>query len=144
MSKGKKGGSGAGGEETPFQELLRIYPKKFNQLGLSYPAFAEKMSQFEADDIEFEQLHLWEPTNPNVIQCIFAAIQEAQIDTLKSIRFWKIKAQDEGVRALASFMLQNKTVLIVDLLDNEITPLGCEFLGRALHPSVNQSLTKLM
>merc|ERR1712151_561824 len=132
MSKGKKGGGGAGGEESPFEILCNIYPKKFHHLGIPmYSGFDEKMKQFADEDIEFEQLHLWDPTNPNAIQAMMEAIHEAGVDSLKSIRFWKIKAQDEGVRALSNFMTQNKTVQIVDLLDNEITPLGCEFLGRA-------------
>jgi len=113
---GEKGGGGAGGEESPFEILINIYPKKFHQLGIPmYAGFDDKMKQFLEEDIEFEQLHLWEPTNPNAIQAMMEAIKDAQIDTLKSIRFWKIKAQDEGVRALSSFMTQNKTVQIVDL-----------------------------
>lgn len=142
MSKQKKQGGGDG--ESPFETLCMIYEKRFREMGIPmYPAFQEKMNQMQEDDVEFEQLHLWEPTNPNALQVIFAAIHEAKIDTLKSVRFWKIKAQDEGVRALSKYMMQNKTVEVVDLLDNEITPLGCEFLGRALHPSCNETTRKL-
>ena len=106
MSKQKKQGGGDG--ESPFETLCTTYEKMFKNMGIPmYPAFQEKMNQMQEDDVEFEQLHLWEPTNPNALQVIFAAIHEAKIDTLKSIRFWKIKAQDEGVRALSKFMMQN-------------------------------------
>lgn len=143
MSKGKKGGA-AGDGESPFETLMNIYPKKFKQNDIPmYHAFDEKMKLLMDEDGELVQLHLWEPTNPNAIQAIFAAIHDAKIDTLISIRFWKIKAQDEGIRAQSTYMIANKTVEVVDVLDNEITPLGCEFLGRAIHPTVNLTQKKL-
>ena len=74
-----------------------------------------------------------------------------RLDTLKSIRLWRVKAADEGVRSIANYLQGNKTVTILDLMDNGITALGitvlnlgCEFLGKALHPSSNQTLQKLM
>jgi protein phosphatase 1 regulatory subunit 37 len=63
----------------------------------------------------------------------------------KSIRLWKTGCQDEGVRSICQYLQINPNVLILELLDNEITPLGCEFLSRVLHPSakLNLSILKL-
>ena len=33
-----------------------------------------------------------------------------------------------------------KTTLFLELLDNKITPLGCEFISRALHPKMNPTI----
>jgi hypothetical protein len=58
MSKAKKGGAGAGGDESAMEVLMSIYPKKFYQLGIPmYQGFDEKMKQFMDEDIEFEQVH---------------------------------------------------------------------------------------
>ena len=51
-----------------------------------------------------------------------------------SIRLWKTYCEDEGVRALCEFLDKNNSVMCLDLLDNKISPLGCEFLGRTLRP----------
>ena len=51
-----------------------------------------------------------------------------------SIRLWKTFCEDEGVRAVCQYLEVGKNVAFLELLDNNITPLGCEFLSRALHP----------
>ena len=51
-----------------------------------------------------------------------------------SIRFWKTFCEDEGVRAICQFLAIGKNVAFLELLDNKITPLGCEFISKALHP----------
>ena len=52
-----------------------------------------------------------------------------------SIRLWKTYCEDEGVRAICEFLrIRCSPVLILELLDNKITSLGCEFIGRTLTP----------
>ena len=54
-----------------------------------------------------------------------------------TIRFWKTYVEDEGVRAICQFLeIQKSKVEILELLDNKITKLGCEFLSRVLHPTM--------
>jgi hypothetical protein len=74
-----------------------------------------------------------------------------RINTIVSIRLWKIKAGDEGIRSVCNFLNKNLTVTILDVMDNGLTPLGrsvlslgCEFLGGAMHPASNVTLKKLM
>ena len=52
----------------------------------------------------------------------------------KSIRLWKAACQDEGVRWTCNYIAMCAQVQILELLDNDITPLGCEFIGRLLNP----------
>ena len=52
----------------------------------------------------------------------------------QSVRLWKTYCEDEGVRALCTFLERCVTVLVLELLDNKITHLGCEFLGKTLTP----------
>jgi hypothetical protein len=61
----------------------------------------------------------------------------------KSIRFWKTYCEDEGVRAICQYLELGKPVATLELLDNKITPLGCEFISRALQPKMNPSLLVL-
>ena len=61
---------------------------------------------------------------------------------LKKLRLWKVKAQDEGMRVICNFVDKCNTLEYLDLLDNEVSPLGCEFLCKTLINS-NCSLIKL-
>ena len=38
------------------------------------------------------------------------------------------------MRAICEFLVGNGSVLCMELMDNKITPLGCEFIGRTLMP----------
>ena len=58
----------------------------------------------------------------------------------RSIRLWKTYCEDEGIRSVCQFLELGKGTTCLELLDNKITPLGCEFLGRILHPKANTML----
>lgn len=51
-----------------------------------------------------------------------------------SFRLWKTYCEDEGVRSLCSFLERCNSILVLELLDNKLTYLGCEFLGKTLTP----------
>lgn len=44
---------------------------------------------------------------------------------MKSIRLWKIKTGDIGIEGLEKYLKEFNQVEILDLLDNNITSLGC-------------------
>ena len=43
---------------------------------------------------------------------------------LKQLRLWKVNAGDEGVRSICNYMLKERTIEYLDLLDNKIGLLG--------------------
>jgi Ran GTPase-activating protein (RanGAP) involved in mRNA processing and transport len=49
-----------------------------------------------------------------------------------SVRLWKAKCEDEGVRLVCNFLLQSKSIKVLELLDAELSMLGCEFLSNIL------------
>lgn len=53
---------------------------------------------------------------------------------------WKTFCEDEGVRAVVQCLMQIKTVFKLDLLDNKMTYLGCEFISNLIHPKANCNL----
>lgn len=56
---------------------------------------------------------------------------------------WKTKCEDEGVRAICQYIPINKSVTTLEILDNNVTSLGCEFLGKLLTPKMGTNLTVL-
>jgi len=61
-----------------------------------------------------------------------AAVQ-AKYKHCNSIRLWRTKCEDEGVRQIMLFMSMAKTVQVLELLDAELTLVGCEMISKALH-----------
>jgi Ran GTPase-activating protein (RanGAP) involved in mRNA processing and transport len=47
------------------------------------------------------------------------------------------------VRAICQYLELGKPVKFLELLDNKITPLGCEFISRALHPKMASQIEVL-
>lgn len=60
------------------------------------------------------------------------AMTSADYQHCKSIRLWRSKAQDEGARLVAAYVKRFKNCIVLELLDCEVTSLGCEFLNDAL------------
>ena len=58
----------------------------------------------------------------------------------KSIRFWKTNCEDEGVRSIMMYAKNCPNLVILELLDNGITKLGCEFLSKILMPEARLNL----
>jgi len=44
------------------------------------------------------------------------------------------------VRAVCQYLEVSKAVAFLELLDNNITPLGCEFLSKAMHPKLSPQI----
>lgn len=53
---------------------------------------------------------------------------------------WKTFCEDEGVRAVCQCLIHIKTVFKLDLLDNKMTSLGCEFVSNLMHPKSNTNI----
>ena len=77
---------------------------------------------------------MWEELGWIGVKAITDSLKQVAYPHLQSIRLWKTYCEDEGVRAICSFLEKSNTVQCLELLDDKVTPLGCEFIGRALTP----------
>lgn len=71
------------------------------------------------------------------------ALLEIKYDKLKSLRFWKCNIEDNGLRYICNYLMANKSVETLEIMDNNITALGCEFLGRVLKQEVDSQISTL-
>lgn len=65
------------------------------------------------------------------------ALCDLNYQHLKVIRLWKVDLQDEGLRSICNYVDKMETIEYLDLMDNKITALGCEFLGKTLRNDKN-------
>ena len=61
---------------------------------------------------------------------------------LKSLRIWEGELGDEGVRNIVKFIIEtnNSSLKLIELLNCNIGPLGCEFISRIFEPSLPCSM----
>ena len=57
---------------------------------------------------------------------------------LKFLRIWEGELGDEGVRDIVNFIIQtnNSSVKLIEFLNGNIGPLGCEFISRIFEPNL--------
>lgn len=79
------------------------------------------------------------PCTPQHIRPLLEAL--APYGFLKRLAFWSVAVKDEGMSALATYLVSNKTVTSLDVTDIGIGPTGCKALGEALER--NSTLTSL-
>ena len=68
------------------------------------------------------------------------AMIQANYQHCGSIRLWRGKCQDEGARHIANYITRFHNCTVLELLDCNLTPLGCEFLNRAFVPRIGGRL----
>jgi len=88
----------------------------------------------EGDQDYITKYHSWEELGWAGIKAITESLKTVGYNKLFSLRLWKSYIEDEGVRAICDFLHGNVSVLCLELMDNKITPLGCEFIGRTITP----------
>lgn len=133
-------------EETPVNNLLKKHPKIYNKAKIPiYKHFTDKIKEAVEEDTNLAQLHLWQETTPQSVSTMFDCLQKTKVNSIRSLRLWKINAGDEGINALSNYLLENPDLEIIDLLDNNITKNGCLNFGVTLYkqPSLFK-LRKLM
>ena len=73
-------------------------------------------------------------------KAIIDAATTTNYNHITSIRLWAGHIQDEGVRIICGYIVRNKGVETLELLNCDITPLGCEYLNKALTPKIGANL----
>lgn len=143
MGGKKKGGGKAKGkgsappeEDDSIDKFYKFYKRKATELEIAIcPIIKDKYEMFLEDPSDIpEKFHIWTELGWPGTRAIMDALREVKYQHCKSIRLWKTFCEDEGVRAVCQYLEVGKNVAFLELLDNNITELGCEFLSRALHP----------
>lgn len=89
------------------------------------------------------QFHIWDEFGWQGVRALMEAAVQAKYKHCNSIRLWRTKCEDEGVRQIMLFMSMAKTVQVLELLDAELTLVGCEMISKALHYSNDLNLLVL-
>jgi Ran GTPase-activating protein (RanGAP) involved in mRNA processing and transport len=75
------------------------------------------------------------------VRAFMEVASDIKYEHLKKVRIWKGGIGDEGVRFICKFIAASNSLELLDLMDNGITALGCEFLGKTI--GANSALLQL-
>jgi hypothetical protein len=140
----KKGGKDEE-EDISVDQFWKTYKsKKCPELGVEVLKYVkEKFGLYEEEGEKITKFHIWEEMGWAGTRALMDSLKAVAYPHCQSIRFWKTYCEDEGVRSICQYLEIGKPVLFLELLDNKITPLGCEFISKALHPKMNPTIQVL-
>jgi Ran GTPase-activating protein (RanGAP) involved in mRNA processing and transport len=145
----KKAAAKSEGEEEDIscEQLMKAYRKNCQTLSceVNKQVKAAYDSEWTENLTPIKKFHLWDDLGWQGVKALFDAACTVNYKHCSSVRLWRSKCEDEGVRLIVKFMTQAKTVQVLELLDAQVTAVGCEMLGRALLPqhSINLLVLKM-
>lgn len=143
MAPKKKPANKAEDGPDPFEEFVKRYNK--NQKENDTPKIKEVADYIQKID-EGEEVKCWnfrEEFDPMSFRIFCFSLRQANFLGIDAIRVWKCRGGDESVRSVCYYLesqpAPNVWPNVQDLwfTDNDVTVLGCEFLGRTLGPKGN-------
>lgn len=136
----------AEGEPDPLDEFVRKYGK--NQKEFDTPKIARVQEILQKID-EGEDMKSWNfdaDFDSMAFQVLCHTLRQSGYNDIEAIRLWKCGDGDKAVRSVC-YYLEGQTgeqgVKDVQFMDNGVTELGCEFLGRTLGPNGNKMVNLL-
>ena len=140
--KGKKAPKKDEEPEESTEKLFKLYKKKCTELQCS--TSKALMAKFLDDDVEdIDKIHIWDEIGWQGVKALIESLKAVDYQHCKSLRLWKTGCEDEGVRSIIDWLSGNSTVQMLELLENKITPLGCDFISRICVPESPSGITIL-
>ena len=144
-AKKKPAASGDGEKDMSTEQFYKLYKsncQKVYEVPLC-KQITEMWGQYQDEETDFTKFHIWDQIGWQGTRAIMDALIKFKYSHCKSIRLWKAGAEDEGVRSLCEYLKISPNVALVELLDNGVTSLGCEFIAKAILPSTASNVLYL-
>lgn len=142
--KGKGKGKKPEEEDLSTEQLPKIYRRKCETLGIPpYKVFREKIEEALDDQDHLKKLHLFDPLQPIGVRAMMDSLADLKYKHLASIKLVKVECHDEGVEYICNYMEKGGSVKLLNLPHNEISYIGCEFLGKTIGNTLHVKLQKL-
>ena len=141
--KGKKG-KGQEDEDNPTENFLPAYRKacKENEVTPS-KSLLSKIEEIMDEGEDLNEILVNDRIGEFGARALATALRrstkgEKGMPILKSLRIWEGELGDEGVRNIVKFIIEtnNSSLKLIEFLNCNIGPLGCEFISRIFEPSL--------
>ena len=141
--KGKKG-KGQEDEDNPTENFLPAYRKACKENEVT-PAksLVSKIEEILDEGEDLNEILVNDRIGEFGARALATALRrstkgEKGMPILKSLRIWEGELGDEGVRNIVKFIIEtnNSSLKLIEFLNCNIGPLGCEFVSRIFEPSL--------
>jgi Ran GTPase-activating protein (RanGAP) involved in mRNA processing and transport len=145
--KGKKG-KGQEDEDNPTENFLPAYKKACRENEVT-PAksLVNKVEEIMDEGEDLNEILVNDRIGEFGARALALALKrstkgEKGMPILKSLRIWEGELGDEGVRNIVKFIIEtnNSSLKLIEFLNCNIGPLGCEFISRIFEPSLPCSM----
>ena len=145
--KGKKG-KGQEDEDNPTENFLPAYKKacRENEVTPS-KSLVSKIEEIMDEGEDLNEILVNDKIGEFGARALATALRrstkgEKGMPILKSLRIWEGELGDEGVRNIVKFIIEtnNSSLKLIEFLNCNIGPLGCEFISRIFEPSLPCSM----
>ncbi|CAD7948468.1 unnamed protein product [Amoebophrya sp. A25] len=135
--KAKPKAAAGGGEDETWDNFQKFYTKAMKTYNLQRGPDVDKIMEKFDEGMDPLQIrwNFTEPLDNMGFKILMQCLREAEYKKITNIRLWKCDPKgDESVRSVCEYLESPNGVVVEDLqfTDNNITDLGCEFLGLAL------------
>lgn len=128
------------------ERLYRQYRRNLTEAGLPLPPkLMAKFNELRAEKTpqDLKELFVWDELGAAGMKALADALKTVEYKHLQQVRMWEAWIEDEGLRALCSFLEGNTTVRALEIVNCRITPLGSEFLAKLFGPEIRSSISEL-
>ena len=142
---GPKKGPKDDGEDLSCEKFYAKYKKECALLGFKpYPQIVEKYNNEYLDNgNNLVKFNLWDEMGWQGVKVLMDAMRIVNYQHTQSIRLWATMCEDEGCRAVCRYIQICPSVIVLELLQNNITALGCQFIGKTINPQNLESKCNL-
>jgi len=131
-------------EEDPTENFIPAYKKACKECEVTPSAqLISKVEDMIDEGDDLNEILLNERVGEFGARALALALKrctknEKGMPILKSLRIWEGEIGDEGMRAIHQFIIEtnNSSLNLIELLNDNIGPLGCEFISRIFEPSL--------
>ena len=131
-------------EEDPTENFIPAYKKACKECEVTPSAqLISKIEDMIDEGDDLNEILLNERVGEFGARALALALKrctknEKGMPILKSLRIWEGEIGDEGMRAIHQFIIEtnNSSLNLIELLNDNIGPLGCEFISRIFEPSL--------
>lgn len=132
------------GEPDVWDDFSKVYQKKQREFDTpKIPDMEDIKSRIENDGEEVLNWNFTREFDPMAFRVLFQSLRQGGYNLIESIRIWKCNGGDESVRSVCGYLNTPEPqpqVKDLQFVDNGVTELGCEFLGKTLGPAGNKQV----
>ncbi|CEL94624.1 unnamed protein product [Vitrella brassicaformis CCMP3155] len=146
MAPKKKAAAKGGDEPDPLEVFLKAYRKNVKEYETpKIPEVERILAKIQEDGEPVAGWNFREEIDPMAFRVLMHTLHQTNYPGIRALRLWRCRGGDEFVRSICYYLdaIPSPNVEELQFVDTNMTPLGCDFVGRTLCRTGNAKITFL-